>query len=132
MPDKTIFLVIVVNGDPNVRIDKNRPEIEYDFANYADDSLRSRCWGYHFNREDAEHVIVNNETDISELGYYQYAVLSEVGEGPLAIPEELQWYEFIWDWEVTPRADGVKIPTLIEVKKIEKPEKYQAYFFSMS
>jgi hypothetical protein len=101
----------VVNGDPEERDLEKR--------------LRSRCWGYYFKRKDAEYMIDNNATDISEMGYYQYAVLASVGEGPLAIGDELQWYEMIWNWNVPPRKhDGIVIPKFIEAKKITKPEMF--------
>ena len=91
--------------------------------------LRSRCWGYYVKRRDAASVIECNGTDMSELGYYRYAVLTKLGEGPMAISEELQWYEFIWNWNVNPRADGVVIPEFVEAKKINKPGKYQNILF---
>lgn len=125
--DQKIFIVVVVSGHPD-------PESlpEYNTHKKNEFRMRSRCWGFYFDRVDAEHVIEHNETDISELGYYRYAVLSEVGEGPLAIPDELQWYEFIWDWDVPPRKDGVVIPMLTEVRRIGKPQKYERFFFGIS
>jgi hypothetical protein len=78
--------------------------------------FRHRDWGYYFNREDAAKVIEENQTDLSELDYYHYAVLSAKGEGPLAVPETLQWYEFVWD---NSRDE------LLEVKKIDRPKMYK-------
>jgi len=115
---KTIFTFTVVNGDPSTPLDDHR------------NKMRSRCWGYYFDRKDAEYVIEHNSTDMAELGYYQYAVLSEVGEGPMPLGDELQWYEFIWNWDVPPREhDGIVIPEFVEAKKIEKPEMYQQIYF---
>lgn len=59
--------------------------------------IRWREWGYYFNQTAAAKVIEENQTDISEMGYYRYGLLSSKGEGPLAIPEPIQWYEFIWE-----------------------------------
>lgn len=118
LKDPTIFTFTVVSGDPFKLNDKGHPE------------MRTRTWGYYVDRIDAEHAIENNETDMSELGYYRYAVLCEVGEGPLPTTVELQWYEFIWDRDTKPREhDGMKVPELVAVDKIEKPEKYGHFMF---
>jgi hypothetical protein len=117
-----IFTMTVVSGDPNTSEIKNR--------------LRCRCWGYYFNRRDAARAIENNWTDMSELDYYHYAVLSELKEGPMPSQKELQWYEFNWwheeDYHLSepPRdKNGVFWPHLQAVTKIEKPEKYQNMLF---
>lgn len=78
--------------------------------------FRHRNWGFYFKLEDAQHVVENNETDISELDYYHFALISKKGQGPLAISEAIQWYEFIWD-------DARR--NLLEVRKIECPEQYK-------
>jgi hypothetical protein len=59
----------------------------------TDDGIKYRVWGYYHDRAVAEDCIVNNRSDLCEF-YYHYAILSEVGEGPLAVPENQQWYEF--------------------------------------
>jgi len=95
---------------------------------------RFRCctWGYYFERRNAEIAIETNSTDMSELGYYRYAILCCVGEGPLAIGEEIQWYEFIWNRDVPPReSDGVVIPEFIRAERIAKPEQYMSMAFAM-
>jgi hypothetical protein len=67
---------------------------------------------------------------MSELGYYQYGVLSQMGEGPMPSQKELQWYEFIWDWDVVPRDfDGIVIPAYRGATKISKPEIYNEMLF---
>jgi hypothetical protein len=110
--------MICVSGNPNERDVEKR--------------MRSRCWGYYMKRRDAARAIECNATDMSELGYYRYAVLSRIGEGPCAFPDELQWYEFIWNWDVPPREhDGMVIPDFVRAEKIEKPEKYQQILFEM-
>ncbi len=92
--------------------------------------LRSRTWGYHFEQELAHRAIDNNHTDMSELGYYQYAVLSELEPGPCAIPTEIQWYEFIWNYDTQPRKhDGYRVPEFVGTKRIEKPDHYENILF---
>jgi hypothetical protein len=81
--------------------------------------FRIREWGYYFKRADAAQVIEHNLTDISELDYYHFAVLSFTGEGPLAIPESLQWYEFEW----ANSSEGVM--RFIQAKKIDRPEQFK-------
>jgi hypothetical protein len=115
---KSIFLMVVVNGNPEERDSKLR--------------LRSRCWGYYFDRAVAEKAIEENWTDMSEMEYYKYAVLVEQGQGPLPEQEELQWYEFVWNWCVPPREhDGIVIPEFVEARKIDKPEQYSQILFGM-
>ena len=117
MPKK-IYTISVINGDPHA---DERP---------GPSRFRVRCWGYYFNQKDAAHVIEHNETDISELCYYQYGLLAKLGEGPLAIADELQWYEFIWNFDTEPRAfDGMKVPEFVEARKIERPKMYEGYAF---
>jgi hypothetical protein len=111
-----IFTITVIYGNPRLP--------------YADERMRVRSWGYYFKQEDAAHVIEHNETDISELGYYQYGLLAELGEGPLALADELQWYEFIWNYDTEPRKhDGMKVPEFVEARKIERPPQYEGYCF---
>jgi hypothetical protein len=113
-----IYTVTVLSGDPYAP--KDKPE----------DRLRTRCWGYYFNRADAERAIEHNETDISELNYYQYGLLSSLGEGMMAIPDQLQWYRFVWNYDVPPRAhDGVLIPEYMGAEKIDKPSIYDNILF---
>ena len=113
-----IFTMTVVSGDPEAPLDQNEKR------------LRCRCWGYYFSRKTAAEAIEGNWTDMSELGYYRYGVLGSLGEGPLPSQKELQWYEFVWNWDVPPREhDGIVIPEFVEAKKIDKPEKYQQILF---
>ena len=115
---KYIYTITVVSGNPNEREPEKR--------------MRSTNWGYYFKKEDAELVIKNNLTDISELGYYRYGVLSRVGEGPMpSIMEEIQWYEFTWNWDVPPREhDGIVIPEYTGVMEIQKPKVYEGIWFA--
>lgn len=104
---RVIYTVTTISGDPN---------------NKEDDRLRSRCWGYYFNRVDAEQCIENNHFDIAELGYYQYAVLSVLEEGPISFGDELQWYEFYRD-------DMGSGDAFFNARKIEKPQIYTQHIF---
>jgi hypothetical protein len=61
---------------------------------------RYRVWGYYRDIETARECVLENWSDISELDYYHYGVISQMGEGPLACPEEQEWYEFEWEGEV--------------------------------
>lgn len=89
--------------------------------------LRSRCWGYYFSLVDADYDFRMNATDMSEHGYYRYGVLGELREGPGTVTDEIQWYEFIWEWP----ADGTveRTPKFVEAKLIDKPEIYQQLLF---
>jgi len=116
MKRSKIYTMTVVSGDPGSRDPKTR--------------LRARCWGYYFNRKDAEEAIMQNATDMSECDYYHFAVLGELGEGPMPHQEELQWYEFQWNWYVAPRADGVRVPEFVETIKISKPSQYEQILFA--
>ena len=109
---KEIYTVTVVSGDPNSR--------------EKETSLRSRCWGYYFNRKTAVQAVKENWTDISECGYYRYALVAAVGEGMLTVPERTIWYEFFWNHQETGDSN---FPKLVEVKQIEKPEIYQPLLF---
>ena len=82
-----------------------------------------RDWGYYFRLSDAVHVIEHNETDISELNYYQYAILCSKSEGPLAIPEPIQWYKFFWK-KKTP----TKMSQFIKAKKIRCPKVFNGLY----
>src|ERR1700733_14341708 len=82
--------------------------------------FRIREWGYFFAETDARKVIETNQTDISECDYYHYAVLCAQGEGPIAPPEPIQWYEFIWTGDEFLRAD-----------KVERPEAYKHHFMDV-
>lgn len=80
--------------------------------------FRYASWGYYFKQEHAAQVIETNATDISEQDYYHYAVLSSRTEGPLAISETIQWYEFIWDHDL----DHDKF---VKAKKIKRPAGFE-------
>ena len=104
-----IYTVTVVSGDPNQADVKTR--------------MRVCHWGYYFEREAADCAIQNNLTDMSECGYYQYGVVSELGEGVCVIGDELQWYEFVWD-------DSDSDRQFLEAQKINKPAIYENIAFA--
>jgi hypothetical protein len=119
---KSIFVVTVASGDP-------QPSI----ANHP--TFRSINWGFYFTYKSAKYAIEHNVSDISEQGYYQYAILQKIGEGIMAFPEEMQWYEFIWNRDVPPRKHDGSLcspwPLFVEAKKIDKPEMYGGMFFNL-
>ena len=53
-----------------------------------------RCWGYYFTFNEAERVILNNDTDIFECGYYTYAVIEEIRPGLLIRQRGEWWYRY--------------------------------------
>ena len=107
----------------------NPPEYSKDTPDMR--KFRSSGSGYYFDFKDAEKAVTNNWGDMSELGYYKYAVICKVGEGPMGCGDEVQWYQFVWNFDVAPREyDGVVIPAFVEAKKIDKPEMYERIFFA--
>lgn len=55
----------------------------------------NRCVGYYFDLNRAIDVVVNNECDIYERGYYPYCVIESVKEGLYAVERTEYWFE--WD-----------------------------------
>ena len=51
----------------------------------------SRRWGWYETLEDAEKVVLENESNIFE-NYYDYAVIEEMPEGALACSKNEWWY----------------------------------------
>lgn len=110
---KLIYTVTVLSGNPAVK-----------------DSMRSVCWGYYFDSETAEESIYGNWTDMSEIDYYHYAVISSLEPGVAAIPTEIQWFEFEWDHDRPAKKNGEpRHSKFIGAKKITKPEKYSQWGF---
>ena len=59
-----------------------------------------RTWGYYFDYSNAEKAIINNITDIFEMGYYNYAVISEMRPGVAMVPEnynDQKWFKAEYD-----------------------------------
>lgn len=86
--------------------------------------LRSYEPGFYFKREDAEHAIENNQCDMSERGYYRYALLTKKEEGPYAIPLGLQWYFFNWVTDIDDPYTNWDIH-LYSVDKIDMPPEFK-------
>jgi len=88
-----------------------------------DEPYRSRCWGFYHDFETAEQGVLENWTDMYELGCYNYAVIEEWPEGIMACSEKETWYSVVYDGN----KDGKHVVT-----KIEKPEKFaQVVHFSI-
>ena len=64
--------------------------------------------------EDAEEVVLENQTDIFEQGYYDTAVIEKVPYGVISIADEAWWYKATFD------AHGDNAV----VEKIETPEQF--------
>lgn len=54
-----------------------------------------RCVGYYEDLKDAEECVINNDCDISEEGYYRYAIIEEIEPGLYTFPRKEFWYR--WD-----------------------------------
>jgi hypothetical protein len=72
--------------------------------------IRRKNWGNYFDESTARRVIEQNQPDISECDHYHFCLLAKKGEGPLALSEAIQWYEFIWDGNTFIRADKIECP----------------------
>ena len=58
--------------------------------------LGDRVWGWFDKFEDAEKIVLNNETDIFEY-YYNYACIEEVPMGVITVAKVIQWYKSGFD-----------------------------------
>lgn len=76
---------------------------------------RKTNWGYYFSYDDAEKSILENYTDLFEIGYYQYAVITAIPEGLCAISDVLQWFDY---------NNGA-------IKKINKPEEFKNFYIGL-
>ena len=54
----------------------------------------NRAIGYFETFKEAEEVVINNELDICEEGYYHYAVIEEVHPGIYTVPRTEIWYKW--------------------------------------
>ncbi len=68
---------------------KDIPPDDADVSGNLDDMkkyrfpVRSRCWGYYFDKSAAMKAARENWTDINEAGWFQWAVVEEISEGLL-------------------------------------------------
>lgn len=60
----------------------------------AYEPAKRRCWGWFKDKKRAIQAVMNNETDMFELGWYTYAVVEEVPSGIIPISKALGWFEF--------------------------------------
>lgn len=77
---------------------------------------RQRTWGYFDTFELAEEYVLNNYTDLFECGYYNLAVIEEMGPGICASATREWWYRA----EYTGGGE-----TWHDIQKIEKPPYFE-------
>jgi len=75
---------------------------------------RSRCWGWYQRFEDAEKVVLENQTDIFELGWFDTCVIEEYPEGVLSVPENRWWYSYRRDEMKADLVDRISEPNEFE------------------
>jgi hypothetical protein len=85
-----------------------------------DKQKRKRTWGWYLKFKDAEKAVLENHTDIFEMGYYNLAVISAFPEGVLAVEEMIWWYKATYP-EIIPEN------TLVDpaVEQIESPDEFK-------
>jgi hypothetical protein len=77
---------------------------------------RRRTWGWYSDFAYVEKVVLENQGDIFERGYYDLAVIEEMPEGALAVAENTWWYR------ATYSKDKIK------VEKIQQPAEFAGNF----
>ena len=85
--------------------------------------IKKRTWGWYPEFEDAEKVILENQTDIFE-SYYDLAVIEKVPCGVIAIAEDTWWYKVVYD-RVYDRLNTFLVE---KIDKIEKPQRFENNF----
>lgn len=78
--ESIIYVINAVGGEqfpdmPGMNKDKHLRDTKEFRDEYNERRLRNRIWGYYRKRKHAEQAIEGNLTDMSEMGYYKYAVL---------------------------------------------------------
>ncbi len=71
---------------------------------------RQRTWGWFSDFDTAEKAVLTNATDMFEMGYYDHAVIEEMPEGLLVVPEKEWFYLAVYK-------DGIP-----NISRIDKPE----------
>jgi hypothetical protein len=89
---------------------RHEPSI-YTITTIREDNLRRRTPGYFRTFDDARYTVVHNDCDISEDGYYKYAVIEKVCDGLYTVPRDEWW--FVWS------------PEKEQYMLTEKPEKFK-------
>jgi len=83
---------------------------------------RKRCWGFLYDKKMAKKVVLNNLTDIYEIGYYNMACIEEVDEGiPAFSAGRVTWYDVI-----PVRSDEGYIEGY-DVKEMACPKRFEGY-----
>lgn len=54
----------------------------------------NRCVGYYFDLHKAIIAVLNNDSDIYEMGYYPYCVIETVKEGIYALERTEYWFKW--------------------------------------
>ena len=67
----------------------------------------TRCVGWVSENDEAYDIVTNNHGDIAESGYYQYAIIEQMGEGLYYTPKEEFWFEWNAD---TKKYDPIDTP----------------------
>jgi hypothetical protein len=67
---------------------------------------RKRTWGWYAEFKDAETAVLENHTDIFELGYYSHAVIEKFPEGVMAISDEEWCGDDAFDLGFNPKLEG--------------------------
>ena len=57
---------------------------------------RTRTWGFYKDFETAQKCVLENWTDLYEMGYYNYALINEMPEGVCVSPVNKWWYEVVY------------------------------------
>lgn len=106
----TVYMVVVYKESDN-------PDQEY--------YKRIRNWGFYTDLAVARNAIIQNWTDMYELGYYDRAVIESVEEGIMGNTEFVEWFKADYgDWRGPERDEsGRWIPTPDPVvTTVERPE----------
>ena len=111
---RSVFFVTVFFVDKELRdIEEKADERSY---------TRKRCWGFLYDKEMAKKVVLNNLTDIYEIGYYNMACIEEIDEGiPAFSAGRVTWYDVIPVWSEDGCIDNY------EVKEMACPKRFEGY-----
>jgi len=78
--------------------------INPDKTKYEERIIRDRLWFFFHKFEDAEKAVLDNYTDMYEVGYYNYACIYPCLEGRFAghINSSAVWYKVDYEVETVP------------------------------
>lgn len=80
----------------------------------------ARTIGYFRTFAEAHDKVMSNAGDMFECGYYQYAVISRMGQGLYRMPQEIQWYS-------SHRDERGTVDSVVTDAKPEELENFQLY-----